>query len=698
MPLIAKRVYLTITTVHSVYSARNAEIYVKFVTDTEESDIIRLRYLGGWHNSPLLRRWEIDPVETSSDKNMEGRQSFTIKLPRKFPVAQTQKIEIHVDHSRFVDGWLIGEVTLRDNGGTELRFNGPSSYGGYHEGPLTCAMKNQGRVKGQIPYFVMGPILGYRGTQGSNYQLCCLVATEDQQDELRPMKYKVKNTKGVEKAKGETAVLTSPIFVSRNYKLWRYDWEVPRHPSEDYVCRYTLPDNRSFLCHIPSFNTYPRILFGSCSGLITQRQIRKERNSNIMWVHMRQEHAENPFHLLILGGDQVYADPVFEKLKEERKRDNDDIDTTGLREEARAKYFELYISRWRQPEQAFVLSRVPSFMMWDDHEIFDGWGSHPEVTPFMKEMYNAARENFIIFQLRGLRKEPTMAMGKNIGRHSVQWIHPPMDGERDPRIDPGPFSYVVTFGEVCFVILDNRSERTINQIMSMQSIQEFVSTLDALRGFKHLFVVVGVPPIFMNLTSVLGIISKSPIRLLRSAEDDIRDHWSSEKHVSERNAFCKSLLDFCNKTGTRVTVLSGDVHVGTWGRLESNTGLNIDLVTSSAIVNKPAPFIKLVLRRFAECEVFSLPEFGQVTLQLDKVDDDDGTVIACQNFLELAPELVRNTGEYSGRYRAVFVIKPRKILEEGRCGRIIVRRPEKLTRLIGDSTIKNPWSKIVNSQ
>ncbi|XP_070537633.1 uncharacterized protein [Ptychodera flava] len=166
------------------------------------------------------------------------------------------------------------------------------------------------------------------------------------------------------------------------------------------------------MCHIPSLKAYPRIVFGSCAGFATQDEIREESDSNVMWIHMRLEHAEKPFHLFILGGDVVYADPIFVKLKEERKaRGIDETDTTGLLEEARAKYFELYISRWRQPEQAYMLSRVPSFMMWDDHDIFDGWGSLRKITPFMKEMYKAARENFNLFQLRGLRQNAAVQHG-----------------------------------------------------------------------------------------------------------------------------------------------------------------------------------------------------------------------------------------------------------------------------------------------
>ncbi|XP_070538318.1 uncharacterized protein [Ptychodera flava] len=778
---MAKNVSLTITTVHSVYACRDAGIYLKLVADTVESDIIRLKHKKGWHKSPLLRKWERDPVETflslykevkrkrkekeggdaqgkgkepedtgdqrenndktangnlnenhnlkenddvkenhdpkenhgskedngqeeteehleKTEEDSEGLQTFQIKLPKDFPVVETRKIEIGHDHSRFVDGWLIGRVTLKDSDGTELHFKGPSSYGDWHRGTLTL-MRTPDHITRDAESivrhrFVMGPILGYCGTKDRNYQLCCLVATEGQDEGLPPLHYKVTKTRDGQEVivEGRTAYLASPLAVSGDYKLWRYDWKVPRHRNQDYVCRYTLPDNRSFMCHIPSFNTYPRIVFGSCAGLETQEEIREASDSNVMWIHMRLEHAKKPFHILILGGDQVYADPIIVNLKKERKaRGIDETDTTGLLEEARAKYFELYISRWRQPEQACMLSRIPSFMMWDDHDIFDGWGSFREITPFMEETYKAARENFNLFQLRGLRREAAVQPGNNriyIGRHSMQWIHPPFVGESDPNIDQGPFSYIVTFGDVCIMVLDNRSERKIDQAMSDESWQEFVDVLKALRGFKHIFIAICVPLIYANFHCLMTLIKNAPVEEIRNLEDDIIDHWGSPHHDYERRRFYKTVLDFCKETNTRVTVLSGDVHVGCWGKLKSDSGISMDMVTSSALVNKPPPLIKFLFEALSRDERFYLPKHGKVKLWLDEVDDVDKTkrVIARQNFLELDPEETEK-GEYTGRYRADFVKKPSEIFEKSKPKKFILKKPEIFGRIIESTAV-----------
>ncbi|XP_070538319.1 uncharacterized protein [Ptychodera flava] len=274
----------------------------------------------------------------------------------------------------------------------------------------------------------------------------------------------------------------------------------------------------------------------------------------------------------------------------------------------------------------------------------------------------------------------------------MQWIHPPLVSESDPKIDQGPFSYIVTFGDVCFMVLDDRSERKIDQAISDESWQEFVDVLKGLRRFKHIFIVICVPLIYANFHVFMPLIKNSLFKKFRNLEDDIIDHWGTPHHDYERKRFFKTVLDFCKETPeTQVTVLSGDVHVGCWGRLESESGVCIDMVTSSALVNNPPPLIGPLVKALFEDEKFYLPKHGEVTLSLEEVEDDVGKteLITRQNFLELDPEKT-GKGEYTGRYRAEFVKKPRRIFEKSRSKEKILRKPEKMARFIDLSTVNKP--------
>ncbi len=48
-----------------------------------------------------------------------------------------------------------------------------------------------------------------------------------------------------------------------------------------------------------------------------------------------------------------------------------------MAEEATYFYFTHYRQHWCSRHLADALACIPQVMMWDDHDIFDGWGSYP---------------------------------------------------------------------------------------------------------------------------------------------------------------------------------------------------------------------------------------------------------------------------------------------------------------------------------
>ena len=83
--------------------------------------------------------------------------------------------------------------------------------------------------------------------------------------------------------------------------------------------------------------------------------------------------------LLRMGGDQVYADSLWTSvptLKAWNELDRvDKVKRKATRimvEQLDRFYCELYCRQWSRPEVATMLARVPSVMMWDDHDIVYG--------------------------------------------------------------------------------------------------------------------------------------------------------------------------------------------------------------------------------------------------------------------------------------------------------------------------------------
>ena len=69
-----------------------------------------------------------------------------------------------------------------------------------------------------------------------------------------------------------------------------------------------------------------------------------------------------------------------------------------------SKFYEkLYYERWNQPETALMLASIPNVMMWDDHDIFDGWGSYPaeiQNGDVHQTIFAQAKQYFELFQMR----------------------------------------------------------------------------------------------------------------------------------------------------------------------------------------------------------------------------------------------------------------------------------------------------------
>lgn len=64
-------------------------------------------------------------------------------------------------------------------------------------------------------------------------------------------------------------------------------------------------------------------------------------------------------------------------------------------------YFRNYTTHFAKDVFADALATIPQVMLWDDHDIFDGWGSYPtelQTCPVFKGIYFVARKFYLLFQ------------------------------------------------------------------------------------------------------------------------------------------------------------------------------------------------------------------------------------------------------------------------------------------------------------
>jgi len=98
----------------------------------------------------------------------------------------------------------------------------------------------------------------------------------------------------------------------------------------------------------------------------------------------------------ILCGDQIYADEVETDVLKEKDE--------GKRKEL---YLNVYRKFWDNVHYRKVLCSLPAILMWDDHDITDGWGSREdsyeakdsqEFTPEWKQLFATAKAMFTVMQ------------------------------------------------------------------------------------------------------------------------------------------------------------------------------------------------------------------------------------------------------------------------------------------------------------
>jgi PhoD-like phosphatase len=156
------------------------------------------------------------------------------------------------------------------------------------------------------------------------------------------------------------------------------------------------------------------------------------------------EEAKPRFLLMI--GDQVYLD-------EDEKTWQTMLHTdSSARRLAMAAIYDRHWSR--QPLQT-ILANIPTYMMWDDHDICNGWGSSPADSPVLAEMFP---KGAAIFRQKAKYFEDA---------RSLYWHFQVAHGVRsspDESFKPGirhglPFSFQC--GRLIVTVLDDRGERDV---------------------------------------------------------------------------------------------------------------------------------------------------------------------------------------------------------------------------------------------
>ncbi len=408
--------------------------------------------------------------------------------------------------------------------------------------------------------------------------------------------------------------------------VWRYDFALPATPDAayrfdgvDYPVATTLTGDL-------------RIAYVSCNGQEHHDENRPTDERNRMWHRLLQEQDRQPFCLLLHGGDQLYADEVVEAhpaLAAWADADMEDKPehafTDEMRTAAERYLFRRYCELCTQSDVARLLAHVPSIMMWDDHDIIDGWGSHDTAmldSPVGKGLFAAARDMFLLFQTGRTEQDLDPANGSLTTRHDF------------PGFD--------------VIAPDLRSERRPTRVMGPDGWAAVTRAFAASNTPRRLLMS-SVPllgPRLSWLERLIGLVPK-----LRRYEDDLRDQWQSRAHRAE----WQRLLTLIDRTtaagGSTFTVLSGEIHLATRADMALDGGRVLHQLVASGIAHPAPP--AFYARGLGWLATFGEDPLPEKPIRIRPLPGQRQTYMAQRNYLVLERQAERWTAswelEHSGR-------------------------------------------------
>ncbi|MBL1081883.1 alkaline phosphatase family protein [Streptomyces actinomycinicus] len=246
----------------------------------------------------------------------------------------------------------------------------------------------------------------------------------------------------------------------------------------DDVPVWPLPDSRfpPSVIRSPGAGEAVRVTFGSCRWAAPPADGKDPVGPDALDTLARRisagPAAERPDVLLLLG-DQVYADETSEDTRRWLAGRRDLDEPPGAQVTDYEEYCRLYHESWLDPEVRWLLSTVPSFMIFDDHDIVDDWNTSAawladmRTTGWWQERLMAGLMSYWVHQHLGnlspaeLADDPAWAAVRATpdGTDALRALAERADS------DPASvrFSYRRDVGRVRVVMVDSRAARVLEE-------------------------------------------------------------------------------------------------------------------------------------------------------------------------------------------------------------------------------------------
>jgi hypothetical protein len=321
--------------------------------------------------------------------------------------------------------------------------------------------------------------------------------------------------------------------------------------------------------------------------------------------------------MVLFLGDQVYADETTEAMQEfiESRRNIEEPPGEELKDYE--EYAHLYTLAWSDPANRWLLSTLPSAMIFDDHDVRDDWNTSlawkqkMDATDWWHERIVAALSSYWVHQHLGNMSGEERAedvLWRRVSDHegSDEFDLTAFVDDLSERVDRDPeeyrWSYSRDFAGVRLIVLDSRAARVLDPDRREMLDAGELAWLDEQMtgGFRHLLIGTGLPfllpPGLHHLEAwseavAAGAWGKPFIKVAEWVRQTVDlEHWSAWQHTFQRvAAMAVEVAD--GKRGPApgtVTFLSGDVHHSYVSEVRRRDGSRIIQAVCSPIRN-PLP-------------------------------------------------------------------------------------------------------------
>lgn len=244
---------------------------------------------------------------------------------------------------------------------------------------------------------------------------------------------------------------------------------------------------------------------------------------------------------VLMVGDQIYADhpPGLSLFDRDHFAAVAPAGRTSILdcsvEEVRRLYQNRYRHFWNLPDLKAIQAEHPCYMVLDDHDIVNNWGSNPEH-----------------------RNLPWQTVGKGALRAYFDYQTSrvlPLTGA-----PPKSAHYAFTYGHTAAFVMDLRSTRRPGpegRLFAEAQFEDLRAFLQQHGDSQVLLLVLSVP-----LIHVSPSLARLGARLPGWGED-FSDRWSSEVHIRDRDRLMELIYAHQRRhLRQRLILLSGDIHIG----------------------------------------------------------------------------------------------------------------------------------------